>query len=51
MATSIKELEKKAKREQWAKDFANQYQSKNIDVHTRKKYDGTNYRKINFVSK
>ncbi len=49
MATSIKESEKKAKREQFAKEFSKQYVSKNIDVDTRKKYDGCNFRKKIFL--
>lgn len=40
MATSIKELEKQAKREQYAKEFAKVYKPVG-DTTTMKKYDGT----------
>lgn len=42
MATSTKELEKQAKREQYAKEFAGVYSKKDTDaVNTWVKYDGT----------
>lgn len=40
MATSKKELEKQAKREQFAKEFSKKYKPSG-SVTTMKKYDGT----------
>lgn len=50
MATSIKELETKAKREKYAKEYAENIQVNNsVSVDTRKMYDGTPYRKTIFI--
>jgi len=50
MATSIKELEKQAKREQFAKEFSKVYSVKNENSDTRKKYDVTPFHKKIFIS-
>lgn len=41
MATSKQEMEKQAKRELFAKEFAKVYKKPNINVSTYVKYDGT----------